>query len=77
MPLIKRKQVKVLSIDLGQKLLPSIVPIVKEVDNLAGAFAKLDPKTQQFIIKMALGAAAIAPDLKSLEWFYQNYFGCK
>ncbi|MGV8956630.1 phage tail tape measure protein [Lactococcus lactis] len=64
-----KASLEVLSIDLGQKLLPSIVPIVKEVDNLAGAFAKLDPKTQQFIIKMALGAAAIAPTSKALSGF--------
>lgn len=58
---------EVLSIDLGEKLLPSIIPVVKEADNLAGAFEKLDPKTQQFIIKMALGAAAIAPTSKALS----------
>lgn len=58
---------EVLSIDLGQKLLPSIVPIVKEVDNLAGAFEKLSPETQQFIIKMAIATAAIAPTAKALS----------
>nr|DAG29589.1 MAG TPA: minor tail protein [Caudoviricetes sp.] len=58
---------EVLAIDLGQKLLPSIIPIVKEVDNLAGSFEKLDPETQQFIIKMALAAAAIAPTSKALS----------
>ncbi len=56
-----------LSISLGEKLLPSIVPIVKEVDNLAGSFEKLDPKTQQMIIKMGLAAAAIAPTAKALS----------
>ncbi|MDT2917663.1 phage tail tape measure protein, partial [Lactococcus lactis] len=51
---------EVLSIDLGQKLLPSIIPVVKEIDNLAGSFSKLSPETQQFIIKMAIAAAAVA-----------------
>ena len=58
---------EVLSIDLGQKLLPSIIPVVKEADKLAGSFEKLDPKTQQLIIKMALAAAAIAPTSKALS----------
>ena len=58
---------EVLSIDLGQKLLPSIIPVVKEANNLAGSFEKLDPKTQQLIIKMALAAAAIAPTSKALS----------
>lgn len=58
---------EVLSIDLGQKLLPSIVPIVKEIDNLAGSFEKLSPETQQFIIKMAIAAAAVYPTTKALE----------
>lgn len=62
-----KASLEVLSIDLGEKLLPSIIPIVKEVDNLAGSFAKLDPQTQQFIIKMAIGAAAIAPTAKALS----------
>ncbi|MGF2216147.1 phage tail tape measure protein [Lactococcus lactis] len=58
---------EVLSIDLGQKLLPSIIPVVKEIDNLAGSFSKLSPETQQFIVHMALGAAAIAPTAKALS----------
>lgn len=64
-----KASLEVLSIDLGQKLLPSIVPIVKEVDNLAGAFEKLSPETQQFIIKMAIATAAIAPTTKVLSGF--------
>lgn len=58
---------EVLSIDLGQKLLPSIIPVVKEIDNLAGSFKKLSPETQQFIIKMAIAAAAVAPTAKALS----------
>ncbi|ATY87905.1 phage tail tape measure protein [Lactococcus lactis] len=58
---------EVLSIDLGQKLLPSIIPVVKEIDNLAGSFSKLSPETQQFIIKMAIAAAAVAPTAKALS----------
>ena len=56
---------EVLSINLGQKLLPSIIPVVKEIDNLAGSFSKLSPETQQFIVHMALGAAAVAPTTKA------------
>lgn len=62
-----KASIEVLSIDLGQKLLPSIVPIVKEIDNLAGSFEKLSPETQQFIIKMAIAAAAVAPTAKALS----------
>ncbi|WP_305774660.1 phage tail tape measure protein [Lactococcus lactis] len=58
---------EVLSINLGQKLLPSIIPVVKEIDNLAGSFSKLSPETQQFIIKMAIAAAAVAPTAKALS----------
>ncbi|MCE2142097.1 hypothetical protein GRC93_16910, partial [Streptococcus thermophilus] len=42
-------------------------PIVKEIDNLAGSFEKLSPETQQFIIKMAIATAAIAPTAKALS----------
>lgn len=62
-----KASLEVLSINLGQKLLPSIVPIVKEIDNLAGSFEKLSPETQQFIIKMAIAAAAVAPTAKALS----------
>lgn len=62
-----KASLEVLSINLGQKLLPSIVPIVKEIDNLAGSFEKLSPETQQFIIKMAIATAAIAPTAKALS----------
>lgn len=58
---------EVLTIDLGEKLLPSIIPVVKEIDNLAGSFEKLDPKTQQLIIKMGIAAAAVAPTAKALS----------
>lgn len=58
---------EVLSISLGQKLLPSIIPTVKEVSNLASSFEKLDPKTQQMIIKMAIAAAAVAPTARALS----------
>lgn len=62
-----KASLEVLAINLGQKLLPSIVPIVKEIDNLAGSFEKLSPETQQFIIKMAIAAAAVAPTAKALS----------
>ncbi|MDU0404048.1 hypothetical protein KF7HA_02430 [Lactococcus lactis] len=39
MLLIKAKAtLEVLSIDLGQKLLPSIIPVVKEIDNWQARF---------------------------------------
>ncbi|MEX6497814.1 phage tail tape measure protein, partial [Lactococcus sp. AK05] len=47
--------------------LPSIIPVVKEIDNLAGSFSKLSPETQQFIIHMAIAAAAVAPTAKALS----------
>ncbi|EKF51713.1 phage tail tape measure protein [Lactococcus garvieae] len=59
--------IETLSIDLGEKLLPSIVPIVKEASNLADGFSKLDPKTQQLLINMGLIAAASYPASKALS----------
>nr|WP_252899495.1 phage tail tape measure protein [Lactococcus fujiensis] len=58
---------EVLSIELGERLLPSLVPIVKEVADLAKKFSDLDPKTQQLIIKMGLATAAIGPTAKALS----------
>ncbi|WP_019336109.1 phage tail tape measure protein [Lactococcus garvieae] len=59
--------IETLSIDLGEKLLPSIVPIVKEASNLADGFSKLDPKTQQLLINMGLITAAAYPASKALS----------
>lgn len=62
-----KASLEVLTIELGQKLLPSIVPVVKEVAGLATSFSNLNPKTQQLIIKMALATAAIGPVSKALS----------
>ncbi|XHB95584.1 phage tail tape measure protein [Lactococcus garvieae] len=55
-----------LSIDLGQKLLPALVPVVEEIDDLAGRFSDLDPRTQRMIVNMGLLVAASYPASKAL-----------
>lgn len=56
-----------LSISLGQKLLPNIIPVLQKVDDLADSFDKLSPEAKNTIINMGLIAAAAYPASKALE----------
>lgn len=60
---VKRFQmaVQALSISFGQKLLPTLMPIVEDVTQLINQFSKLDSNTQQLILRLGLGAAAFGP----------------
>lgn len=65
---IKRFQssIQVLGITIGEKLLPTLTPLVKEATNVVNAFADMDSGTQKTIIHMGLAVAAAGPLLKML-----------
>lgn len=50
-----------LEIEFGQKLLPTLTPIIKEMTNMVNSFSKLDNQTQQNILHAGLFAAALGP----------------
>lgn len=51
----------VLAITIGEKLVPSITPLIKKITDMVKAFSKMSPQTKDFIIKAALIAAAVGP----------------
>ncbi len=55
-----------LEIEFGQKLLPTLTPIIKQLTNMVNSFSKLNGQTQQNIIHMGLLAAAIGPVTSAL-----------
>lgn len=61
-----KQAVNALSIEFGQKLLPTLTPLIEDLTDLINNFSKLDSSTQQNIIKMGLFAAAIGPVSKIL-----------
>lgn len=50
-----------LEIEFGQKLLPTLTPIIREMTNMVNSFSKLDNQTQQNILHAGLFAAALGP----------------
>lgn len=48
-------------IKIGEALAPSIIDITKDVSKLVNSFTKLNPKTQEMIVKFGLTAAAAGP----------------
>lgn len=50
-----------LEIEFGQKLLPTLTPIIKEMTNMVNSFSKLDNQTQQNILHAGLFAATLGP----------------
>ncbi|XRJ96961.1 phage tail tape measure protein [Latilactobacillus sakei] len=61
-----KASLEALSIAFGQKLLPQITPVIKELTHLIKGFTDLDGSTQQTIIKTALAAAAFGPLVKGM-----------
>lgn len=55
-----------LEIEFGQKLLPTLTPIIKQMTNMITAFSKMDNKTQQSIIHWGLFAATLGPSLSGI-----------
>lgn len=62
---IKRtvENIKQMGITIGQKLLPLLPPVLKNINGMVDAFGKLDSGTQQNIIKWVALAAAMGPVL--------------
>lgn len=62
---IKRtvENIKQMGITIGQKLLPLLPPVLKNINGMVDAFGKLDSGTQQNIIKWVALAAAMGPIL--------------
>ncbi|YAB13920.1 phage tail tape measure protein [Lactiplantibacillus plantarum] len=57
---------KVLGIEIGEKLIPKLTPLVKKATDMVQGFSKMDDATQNTIIKFALLAAAGGPVLSML-----------
>jgi len=56
-----KESIHVLGIEFGEKLLPTLVPIIEKLTSMVRGFSSMDSATQQSIIKWALFAAAIGP----------------
>ena len=56
-----KESIHVLGIEIGEKLLPALLPMVEKATDMVQAFSSMDSATQQSIIKWALFAAAIGP----------------
>lgn len=56
-----KESIHVLGIEIGEKLLPALLPMVEKATDMVQAFSNMDSATQRSIIKWALFAAAIGP----------------
>ena len=56
-----KESIHVLGIEFGEKLLPTLVPVIEKLTSMIRGFSSMDSATQQSIIKWALFAAAIGP----------------
>ncbi|UYX01582.1 phage tail tape measure protein [Lacticaseibacillus paracasei] len=56
-----QESIHVLGIEVGQKLLPTLTPLIKTATDVVNAFTKMDSGTQQTIIKFAAFAAVVGP----------------
>lgn len=56
-----QESIHVLGIEVGQKLLPTLTPLIKTATDVVNAFSKMDSGTQQTIIKFAAFAAVVGP----------------
>lgn len=61
-----KSSLEVLSITVGQKLLPTLTPIIKNVTELINKFSEADPATQQLLINLGLITAGAYPVSKAL-----------
>lgn len=61
-----KESLNVLAITVGQKLLPTLTPLIDKATQVITAFSKMDSSTQQSIIKWALLAAAVGPASSAL-----------
>lgn len=58
-----QSSLKALEIEFGQKLLPTLTPLIKDFTEMIDKFSKMDSGTQQLIIRAGLLAAAGGPIL--------------
>ena len=63
---ISQNRIKDVGIELGNKLLPHIVTFVEKIADLIENFQQLDPKTQDFLIKLGGMAAVTGPAVKAI-----------
>ncbi|HEM9634171.1 TPA: phage tail tape measure protein [Streptococcus agalactiae] len=61
-----KSSLEVLGVTVGQKLLPTLTPIIEKLTKLVNKFADADPKTQKFILTLAGIAAAASPVSKTI-----------
>lgn len=56
-----KEAIHVLGIEFGEKLLPTLTPLIDKLTSMIRGFSNMDSATQRSIIKWALFAAAIGP----------------
>lgn len=56
-----KESIHVLGIEFGEKLLPTLTPLIEKATDMVQSLSNMDSATQQSIIKWALFAAAIGP----------------
>ncbi|BAX67911.1 phage tail tape measure protein [Latilactobacillus sakei] len=56
-----KEAIHVLGIEFGEKLLPTLIPLIDKLTSMIRGFSNMDSATQRSIIKWALFAAAIGP----------------
>lgn len=59
-----KESLNVLAITVGEKLLPTLTPLVEKATKIINKFSEMDDATQKNIIKWGLMAAAVGPTLK-------------
>lgn len=62
-----KESIRVLGITIGEKLLPTISPLIEKATDWINAFSEMDDATQQTYIKWGLAGAAAFPVLKALS----------
>ncbi|KRM54819.1 TP901 family phage tail tape measure protein [Lacticaseibacillus sharpeae JCM 1186 = DSM 20505] len=61
-----KESINVLGITIGQKLLPTLTPLIDKATQVIKSFSEMDSHTQQSIIKWGLFAAAVGPVARTL-----------
>ncbi|QAR89739.1 phage tail tape measure protein [Lactiplantibacillus plantarum] len=56
-----KSSLNALEIEFGQKFLPTLTPIIRELKNMLDRFSDLDPATQKIILNTGLAVAAGGP----------------
>ncbi len=59
-----QQSLHVLSIEIGEKLLPAFTPLLEKATDVVTAFSKMDSSTQQSIVKWGLLVAALGPAIR-------------